>query len=435
LNIRGENSSVTPIPARSSNRIPRFKTQFKPKFIPIFKPQLTPQFARRAHATGQRTRRSRCLRPQRRPLQRLSALPSTRNIASVSIRVPARLWLFILIGCAIAGALDVLQSWLRGDRVGSMVFQGGEWVLLGALTPITYYLGRRWPLRGPGVSRAIAVHVGGALLLCFGWASFGIVLRRELEAWGPVDTPFVIDWLIWLGTSLPWSFFIYFTILGCMHAFTYYVEARDNEAQAARLHGQLAEARLDALRMQIQPHFLFNSLNAILVLVRDQNTRVAARMLEQLSDMLRQVLRTDQPHEVAVDEELTLVRQYLAIEQIRFSDRLQIRYAVSPGLERARVPRFILQPLVENALRHGVAQQTDTVQVEIGAERKGDFIELWVRDDGPGPGNTRGTGVGLENTRSRLATLYGDRASLELATADGGGTIARIRLPYREISA
>ncbi|MGH7466621.1 MAG: sensor histidine kinase [Longimicrobiales bacterium] len=350
----------------------------------------------------------------------------------MTFRAPIRLWLLILIGCLVAAVLDVLQIWLKGQTAwGALVFQGGEWLLLAALTPITYYLGRRWPLQRPRLGRSLMVHVVGALLLCIGWATFGAILRRAVTTWESTNASFGSDWLSWTLTSLPWSFFMYFAVLGCVHAFGYYVEARDREAHAARLHGQLAEARLNALRMQLQPHFLFNSLNAILVLVRDQETRPATRMLELLSEMLRQVLRTDQPHEVALEEELSLVRQYLAIEQIRFSDRLRIHYEVPESLQNATVPRFIFQPLVENALRHGVARRPDAVLVEIGAARRGVDLELWVRDDGPGPREEGGTGVGLKNTRARLLALYGERAGLELSEAPGGGTQARIQLPYR----
>ncbi len=347
------------------------------------------------------------------------------------------MWLLILIGCLVAAALDVLQIRLQGRTAwGALVFQGGEWLLLAALTPITYYLGRRWPLQRSRLGRSLAMHVLGALVLCIGWATLGIILRRAVRAWGPTDATFARDWLSWTLTSVPWSFFLYFAVLGCVHAFAYYMEAREREAQAERLHAQLADARLNALRMQIQPHFLFNSLNAILVLVRDQESSLASRMLEMLSDMLRQVLRSDLSHETTLDDELSLVRQYLAIEQVRFSDRFQIRYDIPEDLRSAAVPRFILQPLVENALRHGIAQRMDAALIEIGAARSGEDLELWVRDDGPGPSaGLRTEGVGLENTRSRLATLYGERASLDLSPAPGGGTIARIRLPYRPYEA
>ncbi len=219
-----------------------------------------------------------------------------------------------------------------------------------------------------------------------------------------------------------------------MYAFTYFVEARERETQAARLTAQLAEARLGALRMQLHPHFLFNSLNAITVLVRDQRTREAAAMLELLSDVLRQVLRTGAAHEIPLSQELRFLEQYLAIEQVRFSDRLTVSFAVDAAARDAAVPGFILQPLVENALRHGLADRSEDGRVEIEARREGEDLVLTVRDNGAGlPPNLaqRTEGLGLANTRERLATLYGDRARLELAANPGGGTTATVRLPYR----
>jgi LytS/YehU family sensor histidine kinase len=184
--------------------------------------------------------------------------------------------------------------------------------------------------------------------------------------------------------------------------------------------------------MQLHPHFLFNSLNAIAVLVRDQDTRAASRMLELLSDVLREVLRTDPAQEVPLADELRFLERYLAIEQVRFSDRLRVTFAVGADLSDAAVPGFVLQPLVENALRHGIAPRSDAGALEVGAGRDGAELALWVRDDGPGPGDPpRAEGVGLRNTRERLTTLYGERARLALAAAPGGGTVATITIPYR----
>ena len=352
-------------------------------------------------------------------------------------RVPVRLWLYILAGCTVAAFLDGLQTWLQGtigdsDPAGwqRIVFQAAEWFFLAGLTLVTFYLGQRFPLRRPGLRRALAVHLAGAFFLCVGWAALGVALRRGL---GDRYRPLSEDFLSWVLVSTPWSFFMYFAVLGCVHAFSYALAVRERDARTAQLEAQLSEARLNALRMQLHPHFLFNSLNAITVLVRDQSTQLAGRMLELLSDVLRQVLRRDQPHEVSVAEEVRLIEQYLAIEQIRFSDRLRVHIDVDPEVHKAVVPRFILQPLVENALRHGVADRTESAIVEIGVARRGDDLELWVRDDGPGlqPG-LKPAGVGLENTRLRLTTLYGERAVLMLEAAPGGGTIARIRLPYHE---
>jgi len=208
--------------------------------------------------------------------------------------------------------------------------------------------------------------------------------------------------------------FLYFTILGCIYAFTYYREARERASQQARLTAQLAEARLSALRMQLNPHFLFNSLNDITVLVRDQNTRDASRMLELLSGILRQVLQSGKRQEVTLDEELRFIEKYLAIEQVRFSDRLQVRWSIDPDVRDALVPEFILQPLVENAVRHGVSKRSEAGLIEItGLESDGELV-LGVQDDGPGCVAASNAGVGLANTRARLETLFGEAGRLEV---------------------
>jgi two-component system LytT family sensor kinase len=351
----------------------------------------------------------------------------------------ARLWIIIAAVCLVTAVLDGFQTYMQA-RIGreavswrAVIWQASEWVILGALTPITYYLGRRFPLRQPHLARSVLVHLCGALTLCVGWAGAGVAMRLILgTSWQGV--PLSRQLASWMLISLPWSVFIYFAVLGCMQAFAYFLEARERETEAAQLAGQLAQARLDALRMQLHPHFLFNSLNAITVLVRDQRTREATRMLELLSDLLRQVLRTDPSTEVALTEELRFIEQYLAIEQVRFSDRLSVTFAVDTDVRDAAVPSFVLQPLVENALRHGLADRSEGGVVEIGARREGNELVLWVRDNGGGlrPGDaSRGPGLGLANTRERLATLYGTRARLDLAASPGGGTTATVRLPYR----
>jgi LytS/YehU family sensor histidine kinase len=237
----------------------------------------------------------------------------------------------------------------------------------------------------------------------------------------------------WLFTTLPFGVGVYFALVGIEHSLFYFAQARERETQAVRLAAQLAEVRLGALRMQLNPHFLFNSLNAISVLVRDRNTAAASRMLELLSDVLREVLR-DATHETTLATELEFLKRYLAIEQVRFSDRLRPQIEADRAIAGAALPRFLLQPLVENALRHGIAQRADAGMLSVNARREGDLLVLTVRDDGPGisPGAPVSGGVGLANTRARLAALYGDRASLDIANAEGGGVVATVRLPYHE---
>jgi signal transduction histidine kinase len=355
------------------------------------------------------------------------------------MRAPSRAPWIIAAACVVPALLDSLQTYMQARLAGrpsaswgSLVFSGGEWLFLGALTPITWQLARRFPLRRDRLGRTLAVHVVGALLLCVGWASAGVAARAALGmSWGGVTR--LREWESWTLTTIPWSVFMYFAVLGCVYAFTYFVEAREREAQTARLAAQLSDARLGALRMQLNPHFLFNSLNAIGVLVRDTNNAAASRMIELLGDVLHTVLRADNRHEITLDEELRFLDQYLAIEQVRFSDRLRVTWAIA-DVRSALVPSFVLQPLVENALRHGIAKRTDAGALEIAARRETDTMILSVTDDGPGlmPGSYHATGVGLRNVRERLRTLYGDAARLDIVSREGGGVTATIRLPYRE---
>jgi LytS/YehU family sensor histidine kinase len=239
------------------------------------------------------------------------------------------------------------------------------------------------------------------------------------------------NYIGWILTSIPWSVVMYFTVLGCVHAFSYFTEARAREASEARLSAQLAEAKLGALRMQLHPHFLFNSLNAITVLVREQNTAAATRMLELLGDVLRKVLRSDHSHEIPLAEELAFIEQYLAIEQVRFSDRLRVVWTIDSVTRDGLVPGFVLQPLVENAIKHGVAKRADAGLVEIGARIINAQLELWVRDDGGGMTPTTREGVGLWNTRERLRALYGGQATMNIETTPGQGLRVVVRLPFR----
>lgn len=348
-----------------------------------------------------------------------------------------RIWLLISAACIVPAVLDGLQTYMKAKLGGraswqDVVFQGSEWLFLGALTPITYYLGKRFPLQRTRWKRALGVHIAGALGLCVGWASLGVLLGMLLHRY-PGEGNLLEGYVSWLLTSLPWSVFMYFAVLGCVYAFTYFVEAKQREAQASRLAAQLAEARLGALRMQLHPHFLFNSLNAVAVLVRDGRTEDATNVVEQLSEMLREVLGDEDKKQVTLARELEFVRRYLAIEQVRFSDRLEVRWNIAPEALDALVPSFLLQPLVENALRHGVAAISARTTVDISAELEGAELRLSVSNDAPDEAareQTRGRGLGVSNTRERLATLFGDRASFSLTESEGR-VRADVRMPFQ----
>ena len=347
------------------------------------------------------------------------------------------MWLLIAAACLVPALLNAFTTYLtsrfagRGSADwGAVIFAVALWVVFGALTPIIYVLARRYPLRREAIVRTVLAHLTGALVLCIAWASTGVFLSLLLNRRPPQES-FLRYYVFWVLTNLPWSVFLYSTVLGCIYAFTYYREARERESQQARLAAQLAEARLGALRMQLNPHFLFNSLNAITVLVRDQNTRDASQMLELLSGILRQVLQSGKRQQVKLDEELRFIEKYLAIEQVRFSDRLNVRWSIEPAVRDALVPEFILQPLVENAVRHGVAKRSAAGVIEITGRASDREVMLSVQDNGPGYYPVSDAGVGLANTRARLLTLFGEAGQLQMLNCEGGGTVAAVRFPLR----
>ena len=213
----------------------------------------------------------------------------------------------------------------------------------------------------------------------------------------------------------------------------YYKAYRERERQADALATELVQARLQALRMQINPHFLFNTLNTISALIHE-NPDAADRMVVRLSELLRRTLERGDVQEVPLREELEFLKSYLEIEQVRFADRLTVTFNIEPAAEELLVPHLMLQPLVENALRHGVLPREEPGRVEISAQVvDGHQLQLKVRDNGNGlsaaSDRPAREGIGLQNIRSRLMQLYGDAQRFELGNAPGGGVEARVRIP------
>jgi len=213
----------------------------------------------------------------------------------------------------------------------------------------------------------------------------------------------------------------------------YAQDAQAERERALAAEGLAHEARLQALRYQLNPHFLFNTLNSISTLIVEREHRDAERMVARLSDFLRLTLECDADVEVPLADELDFARRYLDIETIRFGDRLTVREDVDPDALSARVPPLLLQPLVENAVRHGILPRETGGCLTIEARHVGDRLLVRVIDDGPGPPQEAaiGDGVGLSNVRARLESLYGSDYRLSLERADGGGCAVRIELPFR----
>jgi sensor histidine kinase YesM len=358
----------------------------------------------------------------------------------------------VWIAPAVLAAIGrVAERRMNGEPPASapdLLWAGGDWLVYAVMTPPIFAAARRWPIARPHVARRALLHLLFALLFCLGWATLGKLLEIALalvfkqgEAIAMLATgrafwlQFGRNLVGWIFVTLPFGVIVYLSIAAIAHAIRYFFEATDRELQLARVSEQLASTRLAALQAQLNPHFLFNSLNTIAVLVRGGENQSAGRVIEQLSDVLRSTLDGTQASEVTLADELELVRQYLAVEQARFSDRLRPVLDIDRAALPAAIPRFALQHLVENALRHGIAKRTDAGRVTITARRAGGMLEVAVEDDGPGiAAAAAAPGHGLDNTRERLRTLYGGRASLEVTPAGGGGTVARLRIPFRELA-
>lgn len=256
--------------------------------------------------------------------------------------------------------------------------------------------------------------------------SLTLVTRGLFVPLGPATIPQAILWAF--AAYLPLDALTYCLIVGIAHAY-------DSSRRIRQVQGELAAARLATLQAQLRPHFLFNALNAASVLAKRGDAERAGNVLSRLSELLRYVLRgaeaTEPPAQVTLGEELTFIERYLAIEGERYSDRLHTQITADDDVRRAIIPHLILQPLVENAMRHGIAEKLAAGLVVVSALRQNDQLVLTVEDDGAGLNEQADDGVGLANTRARLATLYGVNASLTLAGRSGGGAVAQIVMPYQ----
>jgi signal transduction histidine kinase len=305
--------------------------------------------------------------------------------------------------------------------------------LWAALTPLMIWLSRRFRLDRRQWRSHLGVHAAAAV----GIAAFDVCVDALLRPWvSPFPgVPLFTMFLRQLDTNL----FAYFMVVATAHAVDYYRLYRERRLAAAELGSQLATAQLQLLKMQLQPHFLFNTLNAIAELVHE-DPDAADQMLTRLGSLLRLALDGAGAQEVSLRQELESLEAYLAIERVRFRDRLTIAIDVAPEALEARVPSLLLQPLVENAIRHGTGPRAGRGRIEVVGRRRGApgapdaSLELEVRDDGrglPDGGHALREGVGLRNTRERLARLYGDAHDFALRNRVAGGVIVAVTVPFR----
>lgn len=361
-------------------------------------------------------------------------------------------WLFIIGFWTFFGALNGSQMYLgiRSEGMDIPLSRVFAWQMLGwipwaLLTPAVLWLGRRFPLERPSLARNLAVHAAACALVAAAHAAIFTVANMLLSPFESTPRPFWERFYGRLTSQFHIDLLIYGAVLGTSYAVGYYARFREREVRATQLEARLAQAELQALKMQLHPHFLFNTLNGIAGLVRDKKNSAAVEMIAGLSDLLRYTLDGAGRQEVTLREELEFLELYLGIQQKRFPDRLRVEMNVEPGTLEALVPNLILQPLVENAIRHGVSRRAAGGTVGVAAAREGGRLRLRVYDDGPGlrhdaHGDSKtvephegapSTGIGLSNTRARLRQLYGDAQSFEVADREAGGVEASLTLPFR----
>ncbi|MBL0313572.1 MAG: histidine kinase [Holophagaceae bacterium] len=293
----------------------------------------------------------------------------------------------------------------------------------------TLALVRRFPLHHGNNVKAWTVHAAASLIItCVGIAMMAALVPWFYEA----QHPFLVRFWRFAKWYFHYCFLIYYWgLVGLYEGIAVYQRYKDRQLAASQLEAKLSQAQLQALKMQLNPHFLFNTLNAVSALMHSDPS-TADRMLLKLGNLLRLNLEQSPEQETSLEQEIAFLEGYLEIEQLRFGDRLRVQIEVPKPLLGAQVPTFVLQPLVENAIKHGLSDRASGGTIHIRARQDGQRLFLEVEDDGSGaPGTHRGTGIGIgtQNTRSRLAQLYGEEHSFELKFPPAGGALAQISLP------
>lgn len=364
-------------------------------------------------------------------------------------REPRSLWLFLIAisaGYAVfASSVSVgytaiygLSRWsLKPDTTAIFPFlvlmNLVTWTGYAMWVPAIFWLGRRFRFDRQGWWRALLVHGPASLIITSVHMAVVGTCRWYLQGVRGGDPELLTTILDAFFRTVDLTLPVYWAIIGLQHAVDYYRQARAREVRAARLETRLLSSQLQALQQQLHPHFLFNTLHAISTLVHRDPDK-ADLMIERLSDLLRITLRKVDVQEVELAEELEYLRAYLDIEQVHFGPRLRIEYRIDAAALDALVPTLIMQPIVENAIRHGLEPLVRPGTLTIEAEADGNLLVLRVRDDGIGFAKTftRRDGVGLANTRSRLDRLYGEAAALTMREQAAGGVRVDVTIPLRK---
>ena len=307
------------------------------------------------------------------------------------------------------------------------------WLFWGFYTSVILWAGRRFRIEKRNQFRGLIFHLPFSVL------SIAInVFFYALFAWlVGVDSfegvPLVNIFMGLFVALFEWYFIIYWAIIILSYAFAFYRSLKSRELEAVQLEAQLVTAQLQALKMQLQPHFLFNTLNTVASLVRQDQKPMAVEMLSDLSSLLRTTLLKKDEQQVSLEEEIAFLKNYLVLEKKRFGDRVQVKWEIANDTLNAKIPVYLLQPVVENAIYHGLSKQLKAELLRITTVKEGETLKLWVYNDGPNLPKDFDlnftTGIGLTNIIERLSQLYPDQAELSLHN-EGDGVLVSITLPY-----
>jgi signal transduction histidine kinase len=356
--------------------------------------------------------------------------------ARISWRVALVIWTALVIGFTASnyGMYAVKEMTVPLWQIFYWV--ASEWYLWALLAPAILLLTCYVPITRDGWRRWLPIHLLGAVVAILVHETGYVLLERVAHADMNAPNELSRHLLLYITKRTPFDLLVYTAIASIGAVGSLYRRAQERERHATQLESQLTRAQLDVLRNQLQPHFLFNTLNTISSLVHS-DVEAADRVVSRLGDMLRLSLQHNGRHEVSLREELDFLGHYVEIQRSRFRDRLTVTLDVPADLLEAQVPTFILQPLVENAIRHGIEPRTEPGRVMVAARREGEQLVLEVSDNGPGlvdpppSGTGNGRGIGLTNTRARLQQLYGNRQEISLANRAEGGVMVRITLPWQ----
>ncbi|HEX9160138.1 MAG TPA: histidine kinase [Thermoanaerobaculia bacterium] len=350
---------------------------------------------------------------------------SASHVSAKELLLIFAFWTFIATLSSVNRLLDPRGFGFRlGSPAAPIEMEYVEAWLWAAITPLVFSLSYRFGSeRSAWTTRIPLLFAAGVVM------AIAVDLILDLVRLQIVPRPFPFSPLRAIARfRFVNQLLVYLAVLAAGFARNYYIGYQRRLQEAAQLRAQLADARLDALRMQLNPHFLFNTLHAISALV-DRDPAGVRRMIARLSELLRHTIESRGSDEVPLRDELDFLRRYIEIMEVRFQGRLRVGTAIDPEALDALVPNLILQPIVENALEHGASRAAEG-RVDITARREGDDLLLSVKDNGPGLEQGNVKGVGLRNTGARLEQLYGDAASLSVESADGGGVLAKIVLPF-----